>query len=70
MIFECEVLNSDQLKLINSYYDDAVFKQGVISKFGNDEVDEDYKKTKVMDQNTSQFRKSLQIVQDLSLIHI
>lgn len=64
MIFECEVLNSDQLKLINSYYDDAVFKQGVISKFGNDEVDEDYKKTKVMDQNTSQFRKSLQIVQD------
>lgn len=64
MIFECEVLNFDQLKLINSYYDDAVFKQGTIASRDDNVVDETVKKTKVMDQNTSQFRKSLQVVQD------
>lgn len=64
MIFECEVLNSDQLKLVNSYFDEAVYKQGTIARRDDNEVDENVKKTKVMDQNTSQFRKSLQIVQD------
>jgi len=64
MIFECEILNSDQLKLINSFYDDAVFKQGTIVSKDDNVVDETVKKTKVMDQTTSQFRKSLQIIQD------
>lgn len=64
MIYECEVLNDVALKKINALFDEGVFRPGTINKKDKQLVEPDRKKTKVLDQNTSQFRKSLELVQD------
>jgi len=64
MIYECDILNDADLKKINALFDEGVFRPGTISKKDEQLVEPDRKKTKVLDQNTSQFRKSLEIVQE------
>ena len=63
MFYECEVLDEQQLTVINDLFDTAEFKQGTVSQRDENNVDLSVKNNFVMGQHTSQFRKSLEVIQ-------
>lgn len=62
MLYECEILNEKSVKNINELFDVAPVRQGLVSKRGKNDIDETQKKSFAMEQTSSQFRKSLDIV--------
>lgn len=63
MFYECEILNEGQLKVINSLFDNGDFSEGTVHKKDDNVVDTSVKTNFLMSQHTSQFRKSLEIIQ-------
>jgi len=63
MFYECEILNEQQLTHINDLFDTAEFTQGTVSQRDENNVDLSVKNNFVMGQHTSQFRKSLEVIQ-------
>lgn len=63
MIYESELLDSKELSRINSYFDDAPTKPGLVKRDGKHQVNPDVKDNHIIQQTSPQFRKCLDVVQ-------
>ena len=63
MIYESEVLTKENVSKLNNYFDNAPVKQGRVRYGGKDAVDTSTKDSYAMDQTSSQYRKSIELIQ-------
>jgi len=63
MIYESEVLTKEQVNKINHYFDTATLKPGKVQYAGKNDVDTSTKDSYAMENTSSQYRKSIELVQ-------
>jgi PKHD-type hydroxylase len=63
MIYTFDLLTSDEVRRINEQYDKAALKDGTVKLNLENTVEEDLKKTKEIDGQTSQYRYCLDVIQ-------
>lgn len=63
MIYESEVLTKEDVSKLNHYFDTAPFKPGQVKYDGKNSVNTETKDSYKMENTSSQYRKSIEIIQ-------